>query len=67
MKTKVVGFIEFLAIVFIIGTVGACECDRISLTQTVIQLVIGSVVAIICHKILYHEWEGYGDDYEENL
>ena len=67
MKSKIAGFIEFLAIVFVLGTVGSCDCGNISLTQTVIQFIIGGSVIAICHRIRYVEWERYGDDYEEDL
>jgi len=67
MKSKIAGFIEFLAFVFIFGTVGSCDCGNISLTQTVIQFIIGGLIVAICHRIRYVEWERRGDDYEEDL
>ena len=44
MKEKVCVIVSILAVIFILGTVGALSCDTISCTQAAIQIIAGALV-----------------------
>ena len=41
-----------LSIIFVFGTIGACDCDTISLTQAIVQIILGAVVFIFCMYLI---------------
>lgn len=44
MKEKVCVTVSILAVIFILGTVGALSCSTISCTQAAIQIIAGALV-----------------------
>ena len=59
---KVYGLMIVLAIIVIVGTAGAVDCDRISLAQGVVQILLGAVIGGIGIYKIGGEDDGCGAD-----
>lgn len=51
MKDKIVKLVMLLSLVFIVGTLGACDNNTISFKQAVIQAIIGVAIAVTAYYI----------------
>lgn len=62
MKKKIYVIIMVLAIIFAIGTEGACIMNTISFGQAILQEAIAVLCAYVCYRL--HRLEGYRESHK---